>query len=69
MYIYIHIYILLVIRGPESVNQRSTELILFVRCERRNILSQLNVHLCCVWYCLLLMKHTNSIDNMTFNSR
>ncbi len=45
--VYIYIYILLVIRGPERV-KRSTELILYVRGERRNELPQLDVHLCCV---------------------
>ncbi len=44
------------IRGPQVHQSLTGEFDLYVRAERRNVLSQLNVHLRCVWYCFTVLQ-------------
>ncbi len=46
---YIDVYMYTVIRGPQEHQSLMGEFNLYFRAERRDVLPQLNVHLCCVW--------------------
>ncbi len=46
---YIDVYMYIVIRGPQEHQSLTGEFDLYFKAERRDVLLQLNVHLCCVW--------------------
>ncbi len=42
-------YIHIGIRGPQEYQSLTGEFDLYFKAERREVLQQLNIHLCCVW--------------------
>ncbi len=49
------VYMYIVIRGPQEHQSLMGEFDLYFKAERRDVLSQPNIHLCCVWHCFITL--------------